>query len=94
MKLSRESINLLISRAGGNRENLKNELSKILQNSYTNNEVNLETVKKLSNLAENYSVSELADNYLSKNKKNIVRILNENNYSDDDCILILRTILN
>ena len=94
MKLSRESINLLISRAGGNRENLKNELSKILQYSYTNNEVNLETVKKLSNLAENYSVSELADNYLSKNKKNIVRILNENNYSDDDCILILRTILN
>ncbi len=94
IKLSRESINLLISRSGGNRENLKNELSKILQYSYTNNEVNLETVKKLSNLAENYSVSELADNYLSKNKKNIVRILNENNYSDDDCILILRTILN
>ena len=93
IKLSRESINLLIGRAGGNRENLKNELSKILQYSYTNNEVNLETVKKLSNLAENYSVSELADNYLSKNKKNIIRILNENNYSDDDCILILRTIL-
>ena len=26
--------------------------------------------------------------------KNIIRILNENNYSDEDCILILRTILN
>ena len=94
IKLSRESINLLIARVGGNRENLKNELTKILQYSYTNNEINLETVKKLTNLAENYGVNELADNYLSKNKKNIIKILNENNYSDDDCILILRTILN
>ena len=26
--------------------------------------------------------------------KNVAKILNENNYSDEDCILILRTILN
>ena len=31
----------------------------------------------------------LADNYLSKNKKNI-KILNENNYSNEDCILIIK----
>ena len=93
IKLSRESINLLIGRASGNRENLKNEFNKIIQYSYTNKEISLETVKKLSNLAENYGVNELADNFLIKNKKNISKILNENNYSDDDCILILRTIL-
>ena len=44
-------------------------------------------------MAENHSVSELADNFLSKNRANIFRILNENNYSDEDCLLILRTIL-
>ena len=93
IKLSRESINLLIGRASGNRENLKTELNKILNYSHTNKEISLETVKKLSNLAENYGVNELADNYLAKNKKNIIKILNENNYSDEDCILILRTIL-
>ena len=93
IKLSRESINLLIGRASGNRENLKNEFNKIIQYSYTNKEISLETVKKLSNLAENYGVNELADSFLIKNKKNISKILNENNYSDDDCILILRTIL-
>ena len=48
---------------------------------------------RLTNLAENYGVNELVDNYLSKDKKNIAKILNENNYSDDDCILILRTIM-
>ena len=55
---------------------------------------NLEVVQKITNLSENYSVSELADNFLLKNTKNIVRILNENNYSNEDCILIIRTILN
>tara|TARA_B100001027_G_scaffold55983_1_gene37704 strand:+ start:1273 stop:2250 length:978 start_codon:yes stop_codon:yes gene_type:complete len=94
IKLSRESINLLVGRSSGSRENLKKELSKIFNYSYSNKEITFEVVKKLSNLAENFGVNELADNYLSKNKKNIIKILNENNYSDDDCILILRTILN
>ena len=94
IKLSRESINLLIGRSSGSRENLKKELSKIFNYSHSNKEITFEVVKKLSNLAENFGVNELADNYLSKNKKNIIKILNENNYSDDDCILILRTILN
>ena len=94
IKLSRETINLLVERSSGNRENLKIELNKIFYYSQSNKEISFETVKKLSNLAENYGVNELADNYLSKNKKNVIKILNENNYSDDDCILILRTILN
>ena len=53
-----------------------------------------EIIQKLSNLAESHNVSELADNYLAKNQKNVARILNENNYSNEDCILIIRTILN
>ena len=39
-------------------------------------------------------VNELADQYLFKNTKNVSKILNENKYSNEDCILILRTILN
>ena len=94
ISLSRESINLLVSRASGDRENLKIELEKIYFYSLSNNSIELENIKKLTNLAENYSVGELADSYLSKNIKNVSKILNENNYSDEDCILILRTILN
>ena len=94
INLSRESINLIVSRAGGDRENLKQELDKIYNYAITNKNVRLETIQRLSNLAENFSVNELADSYLEKNKKNVAKILNENNYSDEDCILILRTILN
>ena len=93
IKLSRESINLLVSRAGGDRKNLKIELDKILNYSHSNNKVEFEHVQRLTNLAENYGVSELADSCLSKNRKNVSKILNENNYTDDDCILILRTLL-
>ena len=93
INMSRESINLLANRANGSRKILKIELDKILNYSFTNKKIDLSIVKKLTNLNENYSVNELADNYLEKNKKNIAKILNENNYSDEDCILILRTVL-
>ena len=93
IRLSQESINLLVNRASGDRENLKIELEKIYNYSITNKDLNISKIKVLTNLAENYSVNELAENFLLKNKKNISKILNENNYSDEDCILILRTIL-
>jgi len=93
IKLSKESLSLIISRANGDRANLKNELDKILMYSYTNNKIEIEIVRKLTNISENYDVNILADNFLSKNKTIVTKILNENNYSNEDCILILRTIL-
>jgi len=38
-------------------------------------------------------VTELVDSCLAKNLKKTVNILNENNYSTDDCILIIKTFL-
>ena len=93
INMSRESVNLLVNRANGSRKILKIELDKILNYSFTNKKIELSVVKRLTNLNENYGVNELADNYLEKNKKNIAKIINENNYSDEDCILILRTVL-
>ena len=94
LSLSQEIKNILIERSNGDRINLKNELSKLKNLSVTKKKISIEDVLKLSNLAENYSVFELSDNYLAKNSKKVSNILNENNYSSDDCILIIRTILN
>ena len=55
--------------------------------------ISLEEILKLTNLAENFSISELVDNSLVKNKKKTLTILNENNFSSDDSILILRIYL-
>ena len=94
IKLSKESINLIIGRASGDRNNLKKELNKIYNYSLTNNKIDFQTLEKLTNLAENHEVGDLVNNYLSKNIKNVSKILNENSYTDEDCILILRTLLN
>ncbi len=91
--LSQEIKNILIERSKGDRINLKNELAKLKNLSISKKKINLEEVLKLSNLAENYSVFELSDNYLAKNSKKVSNILNENIYSQEDCILIIRTIL-
>ncbi len=93
INLSRESINLLINRASGDRGNLISELNKIYSFSISNKQITLENIERLTNLTENHGVNELVNNYLIKNTKYVAKILNENNYSDDDCILILRTIL-
>tara|TARA_Y100001936_G_scaffold251553_1_gene307960 strand:- start:1792 stop:2769 length:978 start_codon:yes stop_codon:yes gene_type:complete len=93
LNISQEMRNILIERSKGDRINLKNELLKLKNLSITKKKLNIEDVIKLSNLAENYSVFELSDNYLAKNTKKISNILNENNYSTEDCILIIRTIL-
>ena len=93
ISLSQEIKNILIERSKGDRINLKNELLKLKSLSISKHKLSTEDVLKLSNLAENYSVFELSDNYLAKNSKKVSNILNENNYSPEDCILIIRTIL-
>jgi len=94
IKFSQEIINLLIGRSRGDRGNLINELNKIENLSITKKNIKIEDVLQLTNLSENYSVFELAESYLTKNKKKISKILNENNFANDECVLILRTILN
>ena len=94
ISISQEVINFLVERCRGDRANLNNEMNKIYNYAYEKSKVSFDEVYKITNLAENYSVNELIDNCLAKNKKRISAILNQNNFSDEDCILILRTMLN
>jgi len=93
ISISQEIINLIVERSSGDRINLENELNKISLFLLNKDKININDVLKLTNLAENYSISELADNCLSKNIKKINKIFNENTFSVEDCIIILRTLL-
>ena len=93
VSISQETINLIVQRARGDRLNLSNELQKIKSYVGDKKKIELGDVLKLTNLAENYNVSELVDSCLSKNKKKTINILNENNYALEDCILIIRIFL-
>ncbi|MDC2998038.1 DNA polymerase III subunit delta [Candidatus Pelagibacter sp.] len=92
--ISQADINLIINKCNGDREALNNELEKIKLFCMKNKKISTENLIQLINLNENYSVSELIDNCLAKNTKKTISILNENNFSNEDCILITRVFLN
>ena len=93
IKLSNQNINLIIERSRGNRHSLKNELEKIFLLGISRKSINFDEVLKLSNLSENFKISELVDECLAKNKRKTLNILNENNSSDEDYILIIKNFL-
>ena len=93
IKVSQQIINILADRSLGDRKNLSIELNKIESYCSDKKSISYDEILKLTNLSENYSAVELVDSCLSKNINRTIYILNENNYSHEDCILILRTFL-
>ena len=93
ISISREITNLLVERCRGDRNNLKNELYKIELFLKDKKNITQDQLLSLTNLAVNYSFSELVDACLSKNINKTVRIITENNFSSEDCVSIVRTFL-
>jgi len=91
--ISQQAINLIVERSQGDRQNLNNELEKVKNFCKNKTKIEIKDLLRITNLAENYDASELIDSCLAKNKKKTIHILNENNYTLDDCILIIRTFL-
>jgi DNA polymerase-3 subunit delta len=93
ISISPSNVNLIVTKCNGDREALLNELNKIEFFGKSGKKINSENISKLINLNENHSISELIDNCLAKNKKKIINILNENNFNNEDCIMIARSFL-
>jgi DNA polymerase-3 subunit delta len=93
ISISSSNMNLIVNTCSGERESLINELQKIENFSKNGKKVNSENISKLINLNENHSIFELIDNCLAKNKKKIISILNENNFSNEDCVMITRSFI-
>ena len=93
VSISRQNVNLIVDKCGGDRLNLENELEKIKFYLTEKKSIYTEEILKLINLSENHTFYELIDNCLAKNKNKTIHILNENSFSNEDCIIILRTFL-
>ena len=94
IQISQSSINLIINKSNGDRGVLFNELKKIELYCLNRTKVTEGEIVKLVNLAEDHDISYLIDNCLAKNEKKTMNILNENNFTNEDCILISRIFLN
>jgi len=91
--LSQSDVNLLINRCNNDRGNIENELNKIEMLSQTK-KIKPEDIIKIINLYENYEISDLVDNCLAKNHKKTLNIINENNFSSEEVVLIIRIFIN
>tara|TARA_Y100000817_G_C16748380_1_gene495812 strand:+ start:210 stop:812 length:603 start_codon:yes stop_codon:yes gene_type:complete len=74
-------------------DNFSNDGTEKLVSEINEKKINIKDIINLTNLSENHSITNLVDNCLAKNKKKTSYILNENNYSNEDSIIIIRTFL-
>ena len=93
IKISQQTINLIIDRANQSRQHLNNELQKIENFALNKKEIKDVDIIKLTNLGKNYEISELVETCLAKNQNKLLKIMNENHFSNEDVILILRIFL-
>ena len=92
--VSQEIINIIVEKSNGDRQSLKNELSKIENLTKSKKKIELSKILKLINVSEKNNISELVDVCLAKKQQKVVRIMNENNFSNEEAILIIRIFLN
>ncbi len=92
--ISQQNINLIISKCNGDRDVLNNEMLKIENYHLSKGEISNDIIIKLINLIENHDISDLVDSCLAKNEKKTINILNENNFGNEESVLITRVFLN
>ena len=94
IKLSSSNINFIINKSQNDRHNLKNNLLKLEHYTFNKKKINQDVLSKLMNMGEEENISKLTNYCLAKNHKRTINILNENNYSNEDSVIIIRTLLN
>jgi DNA polymerase-3 subunit delta len=90
IKLSTESINLLIERASGDRNNLRNEVNKLKSFALDKQMISYDQVKELTNMVGNYQNDYIVNICLNGDKKKLNKILRENNFSFEDFLILLK----
>jgi len=90
IKLSTESINLLIERASGDRNNLKNEINKLKSFALNKQVISYDQVKELTNMARNYQNDYIVNICLNGDKKRLNKTLGENNFLLDNFFILLK----
>ena len=94
ISISSSSINLIVNKMNGDRKTLFNELNKLEIYSKRGKEINDKIITKIININENYEINDLINSYFAENQKKVISILNENNFNNEDCIIIVRSFLN
>ena len=93
ISISQELINIIVSKCSRDRKNLLNELNKIKLFLQDKKKIDKFTLSKIINLADDHSLNEIVDNTLLKNKNQVSKMLNENDFVFEDMIILIRSFL-
>ena len=92
--LSRESINLLIEKSNADRNNLRNEIEKIVAYSYNKEKIEVDNIKTLINFSGDYKSDIFVNECLCGNITQYKKIISEFYVNTINQILLLRILSN
>ena len=92
--LSRESINLLIEKSNADRNNLRNEIEKIIAYSFNKTKVTTDEIKSLINFAGDYKSDIFVNECLCGNISQYKKIISELYVNTINQVLLLRILSN
>lgn len=93
ISISHETMNRIINKTSGDRRHLMNELDKIKSYVIDKSKITSNEIDTLLNLSGESDYNNLIDNCLAGNNKKTLDLLNENNFTLEDSIAIIRTLL-
>jgi DNA polymerase-3 subunit delta len=93
IKISSQNVNYIIEKSKNDRVNLKNELQKLFLFYKGNSIIEYKDIIKLIKSNKDHNLSDYADHFLVKDKKKLIKILNENSFVIDDNIILIKSIL-
>ena len=93
INISAECLNIIVERSSEDRKNLQNELKKIEMFIGDKKKIELNDLIQLTNLSENYSINRIVDHCLAKNSRLTLKALNENIFSQEENMIIIRSFL-
>jgi len=94
INLSREAINLLIEKSNSDRQNLKNEIEKIISYSVNRKTLELDEIKTLINFTGDHKSDVLINECLCGNTSQYKKIISEIYINSTNQILFLRILAN
>ena len=94
ISLSKEAINLLIEKSNADRNNLRNEIEKIISYSLNKKKIEIDEIKSLTNFSGNYKSDSLVNECLCGNILQYKKIISELYTNTVNQILLLRILSN
>ncbi len=94
ISISREAVNLLIEKSNSDRNNLRNEIEKVISYSFKRKKIELDEIKSLVNFSGDYKSDNLVNECLCGNIAQYKKVMSELYVNTTNQLILLRILSN